>query len=41
MNLDVGSAIDFLVEEKLKKEQKREENIRRQKEILWVYNMFS
>ncbi|KAI3443916.1 hypothetical protein Pfo_000581 [Paulownia fortunei] len=33
-NLDVGSAVDFLVEEKVKKAQKREENLRRQKEIL-------
>ncbi|KAK6131873.1 hypothetical protein DH2020_034396 [Rehmannia glutinosa] len=34
-NMDVGSAVDFLVEEKAKKAQKREENLRRQKEILW------
>ncbi|KAL0451806.1 UNVERIFIED_CONTAM: hypothetical protein Slati_1158700 [Sesamum latifolium] len=34
-NLDVGSAVDFLVEEKLKKAQKREENLQRQKEILF------
>ncbi|KAL7137812.1 hypothetical protein ABFS83_10G118500 [Erythranthe nasuta] len=33
-NLDVGSAVDFLVEEKMKKAQKREENLRRQQEIL-------
>ncbi|KAL0382933.1 UNVERIFIED_CONTAM: hypothetical protein Scaly_0580600 [Sesamum calycinum] len=33
-NLDVGSAVDFLVEEKLKVAQKREENLQRQKEIL-------
>ncbi|KAK4420125.1 hypothetical protein Salat_2425400 [Sesamum alatum] len=33
-NLDVGSAVDFLVEEKVKKAQKREENLQRQKEIL-------
>ncbi|KAG8372661.1 hypothetical protein BUALT_Bualt12G0089800 [Buddleja alternifolia] len=33
-NLDVGSAIDFLVEEKEKKAQKHEENLQRQKEIL-------
>ncbi|KAL0358353.1 UNVERIFIED_CONTAM: hypothetical protein Sangu_0684700 [Sesamum angustifolium] len=33
-NLDVGSAVDFLVEEKLKAAQKREENLQRQKEIL-------
>ncbi|KAK6156555.1 hypothetical protein DH2020_010803 [Rehmannia glutinosa] len=33
-NMDVGSAVDFLVEEKAKKAQKREENLRRQKEIL-------
>ncbi|KAK4381425.1 hypothetical protein Sango_2970000 [Sesamum angolense] len=34
-NLDVGSAVDFLVEEKLKVAQKREENLQRQKEILF------
>ncbi|XP_020550923.1 NEDD8 ultimate buster 1 [Sesamum indicum] len=33
-NLDVGGAVDFLVEEKFKKAQKREENLQRQKEIL-------
>ncbi|KAL3641167.1 hypothetical protein CASFOL_016135 [Castilleja foliolosa] len=33
-NMDVGSAIDFLVEEKAKKAKAREENLRRQKEIL-------
>ncbi|KAL8488452.1 hypothetical protein ACS0TY_024196 [Phlomoides rotata] len=33
MNLDVASAIDFLIEEKEKKARKREEDIRRQKEI--------
>lgn len=32
-NLDVGTALDFLVEEKAKRAQKREENLRRQKEI--------
>lgn len=35
--LDVGSAIDFLFEEKMKRQQKREEDRRRQKEILWVF----
>ncbi|KAL2249500.1 UNVERIFIED_CONTAM: hypothetical protein Sindi_2423700 [Sesamum indicum] len=34
-NLDVGGAVDFLVEEKFKKAQKREENLQRQKEILF------
>lgn len=33
-NLDVGSAVDFLVEEKVKRAKKREENLRRQEEIL-------
>ncbi|XP_073151110.1 uncharacterized protein [Henckelia pumila] len=33
-NLDVGSAIDFLVDEKAKRAKKREENLRRQKDIL-------
>ncbi|KAH6779292.1 ubiquitin-associated domain-containing protein [Perilla frutescens var. hirtella] len=33
-NLDVGTALDFLVEEKAKRAQKREEDLRRQKEIL-------
>lgn len=35
-NQDVGTAIDFLVEEKAKKEQKREEDICRRNEIMWV-----
>ncbi|XP_075509853.1 uncharacterized protein LOC142546176 [Primulina tabacum] len=33
-NLDVGSAVDFLVEEKAKRAKKREENLRRKEEIL-------
>ncbi|XP_057767917.1 uncharacterized protein LOC130988157 isoform X2 [Salvia miltiorrhiza] len=33
-NLDVGSALDFLVEEKAKRAQKRKEDLQRQKEIL-------
>ncbi|KAL6555122.1 hypothetical protein OROGR_006380 [Orobanche gracilis] len=33
-NMDVGSAVDFLVEEKANKAKKREENLKRQKEIL-------
>lgn len=33
-NLDVGSALDFLIEEKAKKAQKRKEDLQRQKEIL-------
>ncbi|KZV54957.1 hypothetical protein F511_37847 [Dorcoceras hygrometricum] len=33
-NLDVGSAVDFLVDEKAKRVKQREENHRRQKEIL-------
>lgn len=36
-NQDVGSAIDFLVAEKAKKMQKREEDIRRRNEIRLVY----
>jgi uncharacterized UBP type Zn finger protein len=35
-NQDVGSAIDFLVEEKAKRAQKMEEDIRRRTEIMWV-----
>lgn len=35
-NQDVGGAIDFLAEEKAKKMQKREEDIRRRNEIWWV-----
>lgn len=35
-NQDVGSAIDFLVEEKAKRAQKKEEDIRRRTEIMWV-----
>lgn len=35
-NQDVGSAVDFLVEEKAKRAQKREEDIRRRTEIMWV-----
>ncbi|KAG6411567.1 hypothetical protein SASPL_129650 [Salvia splendens] len=33
-NLDVGSALDFLIEEKAKRAQKRKEDLQRQKEIL-------
>ncbi|XP_042055795.1 NEDD8 ultimate buster 1-like isoform X2 [Salvia splendens] len=33
-NLDVGRALDFIVEEKAKRTQKRKENLQRQKEIL-------
>ncbi|KAL2500577.1 ubiquitin-associated (UBA)/TS-N domain-containing protein [Forsythia ovata] len=33
-NQDVGSAVDFLVEEKAKKERKREEDLQRQQDIL-------
>ncbi len=36
-NQDVGSAIDFLVEEKAKRAQKREEDLRRKKDIMWVW----
>lgn len=36
-NQDVGSAVDFLVEEKAKRAQKREEDIRRRTEIMWVW----
>ena len=35
-NQDVGTAIDFLVEEKAKRAQKREDNNRRRREIAWV-----
>lgn len=35
-NQDVQGAIDFLVEEKAKKQQKREEDIQRRKQIMWV-----
>ncbi|GAU25965.1 hypothetical protein TSUD_373660 [Trifolium subterraneum] len=35
-NQDVGGAIDFLVEEKAKKMQKREEDLKRRDEIWWV-----
>lgn len=35
-NLDIGSAVDFLVEEKAKRAQKRKEDLQRQKEIMWV-----
>lgn len=38
-NQDVGTAIDFLVEEKAKKEQKREEDICRRNEIMWVFQI--
>ncbi|XP_047944616.1 NEDD8 ultimate buster 1-like isoform X1 [Salvia hispanica] len=33
-NLDVGSALDFLIEEKAKRAQKQKEDLQRQKEIL-------
>ena len=35
-NQDVGSAIDFLVEEKAKRALKMEEDIRRRSDIMWV-----
>jgi len=35
-NQDVGGAIDFLVEEKAKKMQKDEEDLKRRDEIRWV-----
>jgi hypothetical protein len=35
-NQDVGGAIDFLAEEKAKKMQKREEDLKRRDEIWWV-----
>lgn len=33
-NQDVGSAVDFLVEQKARRAQKREENLQKQKEIM-------
>lgn len=39
-NQDVGAAIDFLVEEKAKRMQKREEDRRRQREIMWGSSLF-
>ena len=38
-NLDVGRALDFIVEEKDKRTQKRKEDLQRQKEILWVLDL--
>ena len=38
-NLDVGSALDFLIEEKAKRAQKQKEDLQRQKEILWVLDL--
>lgn len=35
-NQDVSSAVDFLVEQKAKRAQKQEEDIRRRDEIMWV-----
>lgn len=35
-NQDVGSAIDFLAEEKAKREQQREDNEQRRREIMLV-----
>ena len=35
-NQDVGSAVDFLVEQKARKAEKREEDLRQQKEIKLV-----
>lgn len=35
-NQDVGRAIDFLFEEKAKRKQKREDDIRHRTEIMWV-----
>lgn len=37
---DVGSAIDFLIEEKAKREQQMQDNIRRRDEIMWVQFLF-
>lgn len=35
-NQDVSTAVDFLVEQKAKRAQKREEDIRQRDEIMWV-----
>lgn len=35
-NQDVGRAIDFIFEEKAKRKQKREDDIRHRTEIMWV-----
>lgn len=35
-NQNVESAVDFLVEEKAKRARKREDDIRRRNEIMWV-----
>lgn len=35
-NQDVSTAVDFLVEQKAKRAQKQEEDIRRRDEIMWV-----
>lgn len=35
-NQDIGSAVDFLVEEKAKRARKREEDLKRQNDIKWV-----
>lgn len=35
-NQDIGSAVDFLVEEKAKRARKREEDLKRKNDIKWV-----
>lgn len=35
-NQDIASSIDFLIEEKAKRDQKRKDDVQRQKEILYV-----
>lgn len=35
-NQDIGSAVDFLFDEKAKRAQKREDDIRHRMEIMWV-----
>lgn len=33
---DIGSAVDFLVEEKAKRARKREEDLKRKEDLKWV-----
>lgn len=35
-NQDIASSVDFLIEERAKRAQKRKDNLKRQKEILYV-----
>lgn len=36
-NQDIASSVDFLIEEKAKRAQKRKDDLQRQKEILYVF----